>query len=267
LITLLEAKIPDPAIEKRLCNDLYQVFRDSADFRRQEILSALEEHGSTDCIDDLETIKYQVDPGFSTIKLSREAGATPQDIGPQDDPNDILHAATHEADFAFGEHIRIAIQSIKNHGKPPLSDWSTAGPIEDPFARAKWYTERAEQHIAGKDFGASLNYCRKALEALLKSFIKLRGLKVKTDEPIDKLELKTLLPVINSQVEMPKDIRMHMEAVQKDSTYGSHDQGVVPEEVLTAAIARAAIDKYRQVEVFLTNYGQRAEALIVAARI
>jgi hypothetical protein len=41
--------------------------------------------------------------------------------------------------------------------------------------------------------------------------------------------------------------------VQRDSTYGSHDQGVVPNGVLTAAIAQATIDKYRQIEAHLAN--------------
>jgi hypothetical protein len=50
---------------------------------------------------------------------------------------------------------------------------------------------------------------------------------------------------------------MAIEAVQKDSTYGSHDRGAFPEEVLTAAIAQATIDKYKQVEAHL---GERSIA-------
>ena len=46
---------------------------------------------------------------------------------------------------------------------------------------------------------------------------------------------------------------MAIEGVQRDSTYGSHDQGVAPEQILTPAIAQATIDKYRQVEAHLAK--------------
>jgi hypothetical protein len=254
LITLLRAEIPDPDIERRLRDELYQVFRSSDDPRRSEILRALAEHGSTDCLDDLEAIRYDFEPRLRTATLARDTGVTPERIGPQDAPDALLQAVTHQADIAFGENVRIAVRSIRERGKPPVSGWAAAAPPEDPFALSKSYIERAEKHVAGQDYGASLNYCRKALEAVLKSFIKTQGLNVKKDAPVDKLELPPLIAAINSQVEMPKDIRMAIEAVQRDSTYGSHDQGVVPNEVLTTAIVQATIDKYRQIEAFLANF-------------
>jgi hypothetical protein len=253
LITLLGAEIPDPDIEKHLRDELYQVFRSSDDPRRSEVLRALAEHGSTDCLDDLEAIHYDFEPRLRTATVARDTGVTPERIGPQDGPDALLQAVTHRADIAFGENIRIAVQRIRERGKRPVSGWAAAAPPEDPFALSKSYIERAKQHVAGHDYGASLNYCRKALEAVLKSFIKTQGLNVKKDAPVDKLELPPLIAAINSQVDMPKDIRMAIEAVQRASTYGSHDQGVVPNDVLTAAIVQATIDKYRQIEAYLAN--------------
>jgi hypothetical protein len=55
------------------------------------------------------------------------------------------------------------------------------------------------------------------------------------------------------QLDLPKDVCAKIEAVQKDSTYGSHDQGVVPEAILTQAMAQAAIDKYRHIEAHLAK--------------
>jgi hypothetical protein len=253
LITLLRADIPATDIEKRLRDELYQVFRNSDDPRRSEILRALDEHGSTDCLDDLKAIQYEFEPRLRTARLARDIGATPERIGPQAGPEALLKAVTHRADIAFGENVRIAAQRIRERGKPPVSGWDTAAAPDDPFALAKSYIEKAERHVAGHDYGASLNYCRKVLEAALKALIKTQGLTVKKDAPVDKLELPPLIAAINSQVDLPKDIRMAIEAVQRDSTYGSHDQGVVPGEVLTAAIAQATIDKYRQIEAHLAN--------------
>ena len=253
LITLLRAGIPSPDIEKRLRDELYQVFRVSDDPRRSEILRALDEYGSTDTLDDLQAIQYEFEPRLRTATLARDIGASPERLGPQDGPDALLQAVTHRADIAFGENVRIAAQRIRERGKLPVTGWDTRVAPVNPFALAKSYIERAEQHVAGHDYGASLNYCRKALEAALKALIKAQGLTVKKDAPVDKLELPPLIAAINSQVDLPKDIRMAIEAVQRDSTYGSHDQGVVPEEVLTAAIAQATIDKYRQIEVHLAN--------------
>jgi hypothetical protein len=253
LITLLRAEIPDPDIEKHLRDELYHVFRSSDNPRRSLILLALEEHGSTDCIDDLETIQYDFEPRLATARVARDIGATPERIGPQDGPDGVLQAVNHRADIAFGEKVRTAALRVRERGKPPVRGWAKTAPPDDPFALAKSYLERAEQHIAGQDYGAALNYCRKALEAALKSLIKSRGLNVKKDGPVDKLELPPLIAAINSQVDLPKDIRMAIEAVQRDSTYGSHDHGVVPDKVLTVAIAQATIDKYRQIEAYLAN--------------
>lgn len=253
LIALLRADIPDPDIEKRLCDQLYQVFRSSDDPRRSEILRALEEYGSTDCLDDLEAIRYEFEPRLRTARLARDIGAGTERIELQGGPDALFQAVTHRADITFGEMVGIAVQRIQERGKAPVSGWGPVPPPDDPFALAKSYIERAEQHVTGKDYGASLNYCRKALEAALKSLIKTLGLNVKKDGPVDKLELPPLIAAINSQVDLPKDIRMAIEAVQRDSTYGSHDQGVVPNEVLTAAIAQATIDKYRQIEAHLAD--------------
>lgn len=252
VITLLRGNIPDPAIEKRLRDELYQVFRSSDDPRRSEILRALAEHGSTDCLDDLETIEYDFTPRLQTAKLAADITASER-IGPQDHRQDLLQAITHGADIAFGEKLQIAIKSVRERGKPPANEWGTPAPTDDPFALARSYIQKAEQHVAGQDYGAALNYCRKALEAVLKSVIKGLALTVKKDESVDKLELPALIAVVIPQLNVPKDIRMKIEAVQRDSTYGSHDQGVVPDEILTAGIAQATIDKYRQIEAHLAK--------------
>jgi len=234
---------------------LYQVFRSSDNPRRSEILRALEEHGSTDCLDDLEAIQYEFEPQLQTAERAQDIDTTEERIGvePQRGLDTVLQAVTHLADIAFGEKVRAALQRIRERGQPRVSDWAMPVAPKETFALAKSYIERAEQHVAGQDYGASLNYCRKALEAALKSLIKTQQLNVKKDTPVDKLELPPLIAAINSQLDLPKDIRMAIESVQRDSTYGSHDQGVVPTEILTAAIAQATIDKYRQIEGHLAN--------------
>src|SRR5207253_8245355 len=72
LIKLIRANIPDPAIETRLRDELYKAFPSSDNPWRREILHALEEHGSTDCIDDLEAIQYEFEPRLQTAKLARD---------------------------------------------------------------------------------------------------------------------------------------------------------------------------------------------------
>ena len=253
LITLVRADIPDPAIEKRLRDELYHVFQSSDDPRRRGILHALQEHGSADCIDDLEAIQYELRPRLQSAKLAQSIEQEPDRLNPRDDPQRLLQIITRKADLDFGAALETAILHVRERRTPPAKEWDVSARVEPPFTLAHSYVQKAEQHIAAHDSGAALNYCRKALEASLKSFIKILGLNVKKDGPLDKLELPPLIAAINSQVALPKDIRTAIESVQRDSTYGSHDQGVVPEQVLTVAIAQAAIDKYLQVEAYLAK--------------
>jgi hypothetical protein len=253
LIKLLRADIPDPAIEKQLRNGLYRVYQDSAEPRRSEILRALVEHGSTDCLDDLEAMQYELAPKLQTLKLARDMASEPEHLDPRLSLEEQFHVVTRRADLVFGESLQSAIQRIRERGKLPANDWAATAAADHPFAFAKAYIQRAEQHVAGQDYGAALNYCRKALEAALKSFVRRRGINIRKDGPIDKLELPPLIAAINSQVALPKDIRMAIDAVKTDSTYGSHDQGVASKVNLTAAVAQATIDKYRQVEAHLTQ--------------
>jgi hypothetical protein len=165
----------------------------------------------------------------------------------------VPHLNARKADLEFGERLDAAVRLVQGRGKSPAGEWGAPARIDDVFTLARSYVQKAEQHVAAHDYGAALNYCRKALDAALKSFIKTLGLTVKREAPVDKLELPTLIAAINPQVHLPKEIRMAIDSVQRDSTYGSHDQGVAPEEVLTAAIAQATIDKYRQVETHLAK--------------
>jgi HEPN domain-containing protein len=251
LTALLRADVPDAAIERRLRDELYQRFRSSDDPRRTEILSALAEHGSTDCLDDLEAMLYEVTPRIQAVTLARKVEAEFHRAASHD-PTALLQDVTRRADIEFGERLRAAVQRVRERAKPPANDWGAAVLNDHPFARSLSYIQRAEQHVAGQDYGAALNYCRKALEAALKSVIRKLNLKIKKNEPLDELQLPTLIAVV-SELKLPKDIYVKITDVQRESTYGSHDQGPKPEEIFTQGMAQAAIDKYRQIEAHLAK--------------
>jgi hypothetical protein len=252
LVPLLRVGIPDPAIERHLRDELSKIHQDSANPPRSEILRALAEHGTIACLDDLEAMQYDLTPRLQTLKLTQHISGEPEHLDPIKDPETLLGVITRRADIEFGENIRSAIHRIRERAVPVVTGWGASPAPATPFALAQSHIEKAQQHATAEDCGAALNYCRKALEAALKSVIKRLNLKVDKSAPLDELQLPTLIGVV-MQLNLPKDIRAKIVDVQKESTYGSHDQGVVPEQILTQSMAQAVIDKYSQIEAHLAE--------------
>jgi hypothetical protein len=209
---------------------------------------ALKDCGSLGCVALLEGVLYEIGPAVQTAKVVGELENGIQQTLPTGDLNDALHGLERRLDIEIGEMLASAVDAIEKRNRPPYDDRAKASKT-DPFARARELSAFAAKHLEEKDYGASLNHSRKALEAVLKITIKELGLVVDKPDPLEKLQLPALSAAINSNLpNLDKEIRRAIKEVQDESTYGSHDQGGSPAAFSTRAITQATIDKYATVE-------------------
>lgn len=239
---LLAARIPDPEIEDWLCIDLERRWKEDIVWRKQ-IVEALKDHGSIDCLPVMYAIEYEFSGRFKAAKTISEAGAD------RDAPEDFEsweRQVGRKVDIAFGELLREAIARISARGDPhPATAFGLHSAVKKRFARADEHLSMSKD----ADIAGRLNALRRALESVLKEVIKELRLPVKRQEPIDELALDVLMAIVQGGVDLPKPIRQFLQELQNRTTLGSHDQGdfrvedLVPEDAWKGILATFGIVK------------------------
>jgi len=231
---LLEAGIPDAEIEQRVVSSLESGLGPTGTVHSR--LEALRDHGSVAVLDALLAIEYNY---FSRFKLAQVLKGT---------TDSVLHGILNDYEVSTGNLLKDTINCIRNRGSEPSNEWGVIASLENPliapFTSFAKHKENAERHFSENDTGASLNYIRKALEALLKAVIKSEEIQPRDKKPIDQLLLPQLIGAImdagNSR-RPDKYIFGYITNLQNKSTLGSHDQPVVLEETLTNEMLRGLL--------------------------
>ena len=260
LVDLLRSKIPHSEIEEHLCDRLVHDFEENSFGSRQIVLEALRDFGSIKCLDTLEMIDYDFHGRFNTSKYVIDAinANEPNRQGGISNKK-FLDRAKHRANVMLGNLLEDAISAVSERKVVGEYEWNDQlTQLNSLFPRAAEYIAFAHSHL-DDDLGSALNNIRKATEYVLKTVIKSQGIKPDKKEPIDGLQLPTLMAVLmdkQNEKNPEKHIYQYLESLQKLTTLGSHDQGDPIDKMVDRKMVEGAISTYNKVQEYFENYIQ-----------
>ena len=253
LCNLLRAGIPAKEIEERLCNELAHDFDRNHYGRRQFMLEALRDYGTINSLDVLEAIDYD----FSARQKVAET-VVPGLSGVQPAPTkEYAQKIEMETDIFLGKLLKETIGAIRQRNEVGDDLWGLLARCRDPFARSVNYWKKAVRQLENNDLGASLNYLRKATEAMLKTVIQLKKIQPDKGEPIEKMQLPTLMAILmDKKYGRNPDKIMHkfLEQLRDNSTLGSHDQGEETEDLFGHEMVKGQIETFDKVLIYFRGY-------------
>lgn len=258
LVDLLHAGIPDGAIEDRLCERLADDFDRNAYGFRQFVMEALRDYGSIKCLDTLEAIDFDFHGRFQTAKTFDDAlGKQPGKAG--ESFSEWGERVIRGTDVMLGKLLKDAISSVRERNLSGEDSWNDEPKQSDSrFPQATGYIDLAHSHLSG-DLGAALNNIRKATESLLKSVIKGQEIQPDKKEPIDEMQLPTLMAIVMDKRHKrnpEKYIYQYLEILQKQTTLGSHDQGTPIDNLVERSMVEGAIAMFNLVHKYFEKYVQ-----------
>jgi len=235
LCRLLQVGIPDFRIEQKIADYVLRTRLEPTGMVEMS-LKALREHGSIDVLDTLLAIEFEF---FSEYKLAQIL---------KESETSWAEGVVRDYKIQIGDLLRDTIRAVRERQSKARNDWGDAVVATvtsvDPLAGFSKHRESADKQLRQGDPDASLNYIRKALEALLKAVIKSEGIQPRDKAPIDQFLLSQLIGVLmdkKNERRPDKYIAEYIENLQKKSTFGSHDQPVaqgetVPNDVMVAGL-------------------------------
>lgn len=250
---LLHAGIPDKSIERRLCEELASDFDQNRYDRRQFMLEALRDCGTIDSLDTLEAIEYDF---FGRHKLAESVLNGLPDVPPTLSPEFVEHTIK-KTDIFLGRLIKETIEAARQRNEVGDDLWGLLAQRGDPFSRAGKYRDAADKHLKNDDLGASLNYVRKATEAMLKTVIELQKIRPDKGEPIEKMQLPTLMAIMMDKKygrTPDKSFHKFLEQLRDTSTLGSHDQGEETENLFSPNMVKGQIETFDKVLAYFRDY-------------
>ncbi len=253
LCELMRARIPDKRIEAALCQRLAYDFETNSYGFRQFVLETLRDCGTIGSLDYLDAIAYD----FSARhKLAETISMASPEVSPAL-TRDYAQHLTKTTDIFLGNLLKETIAAIRKRNDVGDDLWGLLALRGDLFDRAVKYREKANHHLDNNDIGASLNYLRKATEAMLKTVIQLMQLRLEKGDPVDKMQLPTLMAVLmdKKQVQNPdKTIHKFLENLRDISTLGSHDQGEDSDDLVGVNTARGSIETFDKTLSYFRGY-------------
>lgn len=235
LCKLLQAGIPDSKIEQKIVDYVLGTRLEPTGMVEMS-LKVLREHGSIDVLDTLLAIEFEFFSEYKIAQILKESETF------------WAEGVVRDHKIQIGDLLRDTIRAVRERQSQARNDWGDAGvptvTSVDPLAGFSRHRESAEKQLRQGDPEASLNYIRKALEALLKAVIKSEGIQPRDKAPIDQLLLSQLTGVLmdKKNARCPqKYIAQYIVNLQQKSTLGSHDQPVAqgetaPNEVMVAGL-------------------------------
>lgn len=253
LCELLGAGIPDKSIEQKLCEMLASDFEKDHYGRRQLMLEAIRDYGSISSLDTLEGIEYDF---FSRHKLAGIVLNGHQGMPPEISQEFVDHIS-RKMDLFLGDLLKDTITAVRQRNDIGDDLWGSLARRGDPFSRAGKYRDSSSNQLDNNDLGASLNYLRKATEAMLKTVIELEKLRPDKNEPIVKMQLPALMAILMDKKygrNPDKTCHKYLEQLRDNTTLGSHDQGEETESLYTAVLVRGQIEIFDIVLKYFRDY-------------
>lgn len=253
LAELLRAGIPDREIEQNLCNRLASDIERESYGYQQYILEALRDYGSISCLDTLEAIEYDLSPRAFAANTSLKLYHEP--LPPISD--EYLQRVINKTTVLIYDLLKETIVAIRLRNEKPNDLWGLRTRQGDPFSRAVKWRNMAESHVNNNDLGATLNYLRKATEALLKTVIELQGITPDKGEPVEKMLIPTLMAILMDKKytrNPEKAVYKFLEQLRDNTTLGSHDQGEGSEQLLGPEMAKGQIEIFDKVLTYFRRY-------------
>lgn len=224
-ILLLQHGVPDPAIEKRLCEVL-------EDARSSEVHSmivrALGEHGTLACLRALQRLEYDCAPGRHVAQVGLESMDAITHEAPE--PNQVIRRLDYVSAIHLHKMVVQAIEQVRVRDKHPRCDWAEPTTAQDLsiFADADRHFGRCKWHLQSNELVAAMNELRSATEALLKALIKSRAFPGVLPQGVrdSDVDVATLEKLCNwaYQVGVPKQICGLASTIQGIANLAAHHQ-------------------------------------------
>ena len=264
LSMLLEAGIPDKAIEQGLCEKLALDFENNQYGLRQFILESLRDYGTISSLETLEAIEYDF---FSRYKLAETILNGQQDSSPALSTEFAEHLE-RKTDVFLGELLKETIKAVRQRNDLGDDLWGLLYKKGDPFDRAVKYRNKSNEQLEDQedqeDLGSSLNSLRKATEAMLKTVIELEKINPDKGEPVNKMQLPTLMAILMDKKygrTPDKTYHKYLEQLRDNTTTGSHDQGEETEFFFKVEIVKGQIELFDTVLKYFRKYIDKSTAI------
>jgi len=208
LVSLYQERYPDPDLEPRLCERLYEVAFKDGEPRRRAIVDAMAQVGTKAVLPTLEAILTRVEPSAKVRELFADSLGLIQSL-----------EAKSRADFV--KRVALAIEQIsaRSSAEPP-SEERTSGSdairnAQDHYTTAlKWSEQYPETAVI---------YLRKGAEALAKDLYRRLGHE-KNGKPARKMTLDELMKPVQESTAIPELIKIMLRSFQAFGNFAAHDQ-------------------------------------------
>jgi hypothetical protein len=257
LLTLYKGQYPDSAIEKRLCDRIYQTASDDAEPRRRYIADAMRDVGSECVLPTLEAILFDLKPTVQVKQILAEASKTPSNENPREFSHQLLYRLEASSRAKFVGSVALAIDAIKGRITAPEKSGVQDSQSEvvkqvDEANNAEWAKEQARLYIDGDPITSTI-YVRIGAEALGKDLYRALGHE-KSGKPARKMTLEELLkPVKDSDA--PEVFKLILQALQLFGNCAAHDQDD-QSKYLTKDVASAVLALYEQAQMIYREWSK-----------
>lgn len=229
----LIGKVPDPEIEKRICDHLSH-YRDTIDFC--DLVASLGDHGSRASLATLEMLEFDLSAESARVAASKT------DVEPDDEDHlsvvqirqivDTGQSAPQMAVRAKRKQAVVdALKKLRQTDRSPPSEWGDFQEEELSsqlqFAGADNHAIHARDCLRRGDVESALVALRKATEAVLKVMICSGKYPLPNDWDMDKFSKSTLEPLIQqSSRVLPKysGVPNVARSIQSLTSEAAHDQ-------------------------------------------
>jgi hypothetical protein len=255
MVQLHRRAFPRPEIEEQLLERLFAIAADNSNPHRRSIVETLRDHGSCEAANALRAIAYDLIPSKFVADINADAVHSKDELS----GDDLVRFFKGNSLRSFIELVESAIRMIKQrhqdrgNSQPPiptLMSNNTEGTGEGAINLVK-HKERAIQYL-NTDSESSLNYSRKAAEAISKFVYRRAGLE-KDGRSAANMTLGELLLPLKQKKCLPDLVQVHLSTIQGLGNKGSHDQDSQTETV-TSSHAKMALDHLEAVEKWFRAY-------------
>lgn len=227
----LIGKVPDPEIEKRICDHLSH-YRDTIDFC--DLVASLGDHGSRASLATLEMLEFDLSAESARVAASKT------DVEPDAEGHlsveqirQMINAGSAGLQMAVRakrkQAVVDALKKLRQTDRSPPSEWGDFQEEErsSQFAGADKHAFHAKDCLGRGDVESALVALRKATEAVLKAMVCSGKYPLPNDWDMDKFSKSTLEPLIQqSSRVLPKSsgVPSLARSIQSLTSEAAHDQ-------------------------------------------
>lgn len=234
-------------IERKMCEMLFNCFKDNANPQRRAIVEAMENYGTKESFDMLDVIEFELEPSAIISKIEQEIV-----LESESNIQENIEIKSSISFFDLVKIVKLKIYKRINSSKSDKSDFDLnkkKGETlfdnvkkSDIEKRLNILQKRAVDYLEN-DPESAMNQARKAAEAICKEIYTKEKI---GNKPANRQDLNELITALNQKKILPRQIYIHLTTIRDLGNFGSHDQGEESKDI-TSRTAIPCIESLKNI--------------------